>query len=106
MLAGSAAAVETAWGWLRGHSYAEDRLAAEYADWLIGQHQPKRAAEVWVECLGGRKGGYPSENRLFNGSFESEPAGAALDWRTARVGKVAVQRDSSSAFEGDRSPRI
>ena len=34
------------------------------------------------------------------------PAGAALDWRTAPVGKVAVQRDSSSAFEGGRSPRI
>ena len=103
---GSLSTAETAWTWLRRNSYTGDQLAAEYLDALVGQRQATRALEVWSEYLGKRSGDYPVPNRLFNGSFESEPTRAILDWRIQPAGRVTAARDSSLACQGRWSLRI
>ncbi|MBI4877399.1 MAG: hypothetical protein HY822_22455 [Acidobacteria bacterium] len=106
MATDSLATAEAAWAWLRQSSFATDPLAVEFLDFLVARQQPYRAAEMWTEYLGRRRGDFPVPNRLFNGGFETEPTGALLDWRIQPVGQVAATRDSTVAFEGRWSLRV
>ncbi|MEK7404203.1 MAG: hypothetical protein AAB225_03770 [Acidobacteriota bacterium] len=102
---GRGEAADIAWTWLAGQSFADDRLAGEYVDFLVRRRQHQRAAQAWAGHLGGRAGGYPKSTLLFNGGFESEPTGAAFDWRVTPLQGVDVER-VASAREGRSALRI
>lgn len=95
-----------AWSWSRDRGFADDRLAASYIDLLLRDKQSRQAAAAWVSYLGDRRGDYPSPNLVYNGSFEREPTGAALDWRIAPSGRFETSLDSSVARDGKTSLRI
>jgi len=75
-------------------------LSARYVDgWLAVD--PERAFREWSVL-----GGYPDKNRVFNGNFQNEFSGAALDWRVPVRKGVAVSRDSGSlhaVFNGEEN---
>jgi hypothetical protein len=95
-----------AWEWLRGHSFADDGLAAAYLDLLLKERMTENAVQVWASYLGSRRGDYPDSNLLFNGDFESPPTGAALDWRITAVRGAEAARDDQDARNGKWSLHI
>ena len=106
MLGGSQEEAERVWKWMGERSLEDLRLADEYAGFLVGARQYERAAREWAARGGSCREGYPEENRLFNGSFECEPAGQTLDWRITPVAGAAAGRDGSVASAGRWSLRI
>ena len=98
--------VQKLWDWLTAHSLVDDKLAGEYVDFLLKNHEYPTAVEAWTFQLGERKGGYPETNELFNGSFETETTETTLDWKIRRAEGVEVTRDSSNAQQGRWSLRI
>jgi tetratricopeptide (TPR) repeat protein len=95
--------VAVAWTWLRGRSFAQDQLAAGYLDFLLQHREFGEAVKVWASYLAARRGDYPNPNLIFNGDFENEPTGAALDWRIANNPGVDVNRDGHGARNGNYS---
>jgi len=98
--------VALAWTWLRDRSFAQDRLAAEYLDFLLSHKESSEAAKTWASYLAARRGDYPDRNLIFNGDFESEPTGAALDWRITDIPGVDTNRDPRSGRSGGASLHI
>lgn len=94
------------WDWVERRGYADDALAGEFAEFLIRQGHPDRAASAWAEHLGTRQGDYRKTTYLFNGDFESEPAQSPFDWNLPRTLGVEVARDCTSAWSGKCSLRI
>ncbi len=94
------------WEWAVERGYADDPLAGEYAEFLIGQGHPDLAASAWFRYLGTRSGEYRKSTYLFNGHFESEPTPSPFDWNLARTQGVEVARDCTSAKSGKCSLRI
>jgi hypothetical protein len=97
---------DTTWRWIASHSFADQRLTCDYADFLLNNHASEKAARIWAAFLGPRKADYLVSNYVFNGDFESEPARCGLDWRTSEVRNVEVTRDSGVARSGQWSLRI
>jgi len=97
---------QRSWDWVAGHGYADNSLAAEYADFLIRQGHPDVAASAWARYLGPRADDYDKSNYLFNGDFESDPAQSPFDWNLARTEGVEVTRDCTTASSGKCSLRI
>jgi hypothetical protein len=95
-----------AWTWLSSHSLTDDKLAGEYIDFLLKNHEYDVAVENWVLQLGERKGRYLLSNQLFHGDFEAETTGTSLDWRIRQADKVEVSRDSTVSHQGHWSLRI
>jgi hypothetical protein len=95
-----------AWKFSRERGYLDDRLTASYVDILLREKRYTDAAAAWVAYLGASRGDYPSPNLMYNGSFEREPTGAALDWRITPSEKFETARDERVAREGKFSLRI
>lgn len=95
-----------AWRWITEHNFADDRSAAEYVNYLLGDRQYDAAARAWSKYLGKRRTDYLQSNYLYNGGFEFAPTGAMLDWRIRRAGGVEVARDSSVRRSGGWSLRL
>jgi|GEM_PF-585603 len=102
----SAGEAQTAWDWVAGHGYADDRLATEYLDFLLRDKKYETAARSWALYLGPRRNGYLESDWLFNGDFEFAPSGSVFDWRIDSRGGVEVARDQSVAHSGAWSLRI
>jgi tetratricopeptide (TPR) repeat protein len=94
------------WDWVAGHGYADNALAGEYAEFLIRQGHPDWAASAWAQHMGARADDYDKSTYLFNGDFESDPAGSPFDWNVARTEGVEVTRDCATAWSGKCSLRI
>jgi Tetratricopeptide repeat len=96
----------SAWKWLRQRSFADDHLAAEYLDLLLKHRMFANAVETWASYEREHRGDYPYPNLLFNGGFENEPTGAALDWTISDVSGAITSRDRSSVKSGAYSLHI
>jgi O-antigen ligase len=95
------------WQWAISHRYADDNLAQDYVNYLAAGRKYQDAAQTWALYLGDRRNGYLQSNWLWNGGFESEPSGLALDWRIENPDNAAITRlDSAVAHSGSRSLRI
>jgi hypothetical protein len=72
--------VTAAWEGLERHGGAEPADRLSYVEFLAANGRGAEAERVWAAAYGAR-----GANRVFNGSFESEPVGAGLDWVIERV---------------------
>jgi hypothetical protein len=103
---GTTADAAIAWTWLRDRSFSKDQLAVEYLDFLLRHREFGEAVKVWASYLAARRGDYPDRNLIFNGDFENEPTGAALDWRITAIPGVDTDRDGNHARSGSYSLHI
>jgi hypothetical protein len=103
---GEIADVQKTWRWLSSHALTDDKLAGEYIDFLLKNREYAAAVETWASQLGERKGSYPISNQLFNGDFETETTGTALDWKIRQADGVEVLRDSAITHQGHWSLRV
>lgn len=95
------------WDWTLARSFADGRLARDYVNFVFGAGQYQKAAEAWARYLGDHRNGYLESDWLYNGDFESEPDGPALDWRLEGLtDKVEVARDPTVAHTGSYSLRV
>ena len=95
------------WNWTLARSFADEKLARDYVNFLFGHQQYEAAAQSWARFLGDHRAGYLETNWLYNGDFESEPEGLAFDWRMEGLGDdVEVARDPTIAHTGTHSLRI
>jgi hypothetical protein len=83
-----------AWEYALAHGFNDDLLTVSYIDGLLRAHRYVQAKRDWSRSLGKNRGDYPNRNLIFNGGFEREPSGCALDWRI----------QPSEAFETTRTP--
>jgi len=103
---GALAGAEPVWRWALEHAFVDDRLAADYAGFLLSQRQHDAALRAWAAHFGPRSPGFPQANRLFNAGFESDLTGATFDWRFERLAGVEVERDNSTSAVGRWSLRV
>lgn len=103
---GNAAGADVTWAWIRKCGFADDALAGEYVDFLIRQGRHESAAGNWAEYLGARRGDYRRANYIFNGSFESPPTGAPLDWKIAEPAGTAAAIETGAGYAGWHALRI
>jgi O-antigen ligase/tetratricopeptide (TPR) repeat protein len=97
----------TVWEWALRHHDADDKFARDYVNFLFNDRKYEGAAQTWAFYLGDRRNGYLQSTWLFNGDFESEPSGLALDWRIENpYDSVKTRLDSAVAHTGSRSLRI
>jgi O-antigen ligase len=104
---GDPSSAKISWEWILAHQYADLPTAREYMNFLFGNGEYQEACANWALFLGNRRNGYRQANWIFNGDFETEPAGVPLDWDIgSAAGLVATALDSSVAHTGSRSLRI
>jgi hypothetical protein len=106
MQAGRLDDAERTWDGITRRGYADDRLAGEYADFLVQQGHPDQAVSAWARHLDARAGDYRKSNYLFNGRFAFEPSPSPFDWNLAHAPGVEVARDCTAAGPGNCSLRI
>jgi hypothetical protein len=94
------------WQWLRSHGWTDDKLASEFVDRLLARRNYKNAQRTWAGYLDKRRGAYPSGNALYNGDFEAEFTGAALDWKLRPADGATAARSSVVAHTGTSSLRV
>jgi hypothetical protein len=82
------------WEWLRARAFTDDALASQYAGFLLDQHHPEEAANVFAAHLGDRAAGYRRSNFVFNPDFRSPPTGCRLDWRLEPSSAARLTPDS------------
>jgi tetratricopeptide (TPR) repeat protein len=98
-------AAET-WAWITSRGYADDKLANEYVEMLASNQKFGDAEDVWARYAYTRDTSYPETNRVFNGSFESDPTGSRFDWTIEAVQGAAADFDAAVHYSGARSLRI
>jgi tetratricopeptide (TPR) repeat protein len=91
------------WRWCSERGFKDQRLTAAYVDALLTGHRYEQAQRAWADSLGEARGDFPAKNLLFNGSFEEEPSGVALDWRIRPSEEFETVRDKSFAKQGQWS---
>jgi hypothetical protein len=93
----------TVWRALFANGMADKLLAASYVDLLLRAHRYAAAKADWTEFAGAPK---DAPNLLFNGGFEDDPSGAALDWRIEPSDRFETAIDDAVAHDGKRSLRV
>jgi hypothetical protein len=81
----------------------DNSLTATYIDALLKAGHGDTAKQDWIQFLGPAAADYPASNLLYNGGFEAEPSGAALDWRIQPSTQYDVERDSGMPHRGKYS---
>ncbi len=94
------------WDWILPRRYADDKLAAEYVSFLLRSQRYETAQQAWARYADGRDKSYSESNRIFNGSFESDPTTCPLDWTINPASGASVDFDRDIHYAGTRSLRI
>ncbi len=89
-----------AWRWSLAKGFNDVRLNVAYIDALLKGHLYEQAQRDWAASLGADRGDFPDRNLLFNGDFEREPTGCALDWRILPSEGVETTRAKSLTKQG------
>lgn len=103
---GDAAAVREMWNWTCGKGFNTDRMAVEYAEFMLGKQQYEAAAEGWARHFAARKDGYPQSTLIFNGGFEYETTNGPFDWQLGSSEGIKGSRDHQIRQSGEYSYRI
>lgn len=93
------------WAWMARNSFNTDRLADEYAGFLLARGEGEAAVRMWAAQMAAREAGYLKTNWLCNEYFTREPEGYRLGWHIAPVEGVQVVRDGGRTGD-ERSLRI
>jgi tetratricopeptide (TPR) repeat protein len=93
----------TVWRKLLHEGMADKALAAPYIDLLLAAHRYAEARQDWTDFSGGPQ---DPPNILFNGGFEKDPSGVALDWRIQPSNEFETAIDNTVAHDGKRSLRV
>ena len=104
--AGDIPGADQVWRWMMAHGYADDKVANEYVEFLLRNNEAEAAAQRWALYAGGRSEGYPESNRIFNGDFETDPAGSRFDWTIVPTAGVTVDFDREVTYSRGRALRI
>ena len=100
-------AARTGWAWAVKRGYADDAVARDYTNALLGHKRGRDAWEDWVSYASrGNTEGYPTSNRIFNGGFERESGDAPFDWRLHAAKGVKVTFDGGQPLEAKRALRL
>jgi tetratricopeptide (TPR) repeat protein len=99
------AAVSEAWTWVRHRGFDDDGLALDYVSYMLRNKRTEAASAGWAAHFAERGDGYPQLTPVFNGGFEYELTGGALDWRFEGFNGVKVERDANISYEGHFSLR-
>ena len=91
----------TAWRLLLRRGQAKSALTATYLDLMLRERRYADAKADWALANGGT-----NLSLVFNGGFEQEPNGAALDWRIQPSDRVETAFDNAVAHDGKRSLRV
>jgi hypothetical protein len=94
------------WRRLSREGHLDDALASSFIDLLLRHQRYDQAARSWAAYLDTRRRDYPARNLLFNGGFEQEPSGCALDWRLSRSEFVKADFDPDTSHSGSRALRL
>ena len=103
---GDLAGARLAWLKLCSRGVKDNSLTATYIDALLKAGHGDAAKQDWVQFLGPSAADYPASNLLYNGGFEAEPTGVALDWRIQPSTQYDVERDSAMPHRGKYSLRV
>ena len=95
-----------AWSWVVGRGSGSETLAANLTNFLLGEQRHQDAVAAWRLYGVTQDRSYWQPNRIFNGSFESEPTQSAFDWRLHQNQGVQIGLDSSIRAVGRRSLRF
>jgi tetratricopeptide (TPR) repeat protein len=95
--------INKAWECVQQHSLDDYELSAQFAEFLIGKNDYRRAMDLWARAARDRDHAYLKPNLVFNGGFELESRQAGPDWRFSNVPGTRVQRDSTVALSGSAS---
>jgi tetratricopeptide (TPR) repeat protein len=95
-----------AWQDAARQGFAGSALANEYVQFLVNHQRPELAAEAWARYAGARRNGYLQSTWVYNGDFEFDPSGSALDWSIEPVAGIDMGVDGSEAHSGSRSLRV
>jgi tetratricopeptide (TPR) repeat protein len=99
--------VDLAWAQLEKLGAANLAQRVRYVDFLLARRRFEAAQTVWAAAgAAGGQTGYPGLNRIYNGGFEAEPTGSALDWKAEANPAVEMERDQSMVKDGKASFRI
>ncbi len=85
------------------------RDVSDYVRYLIGQHEPARAREVWEQAgpLCDLRAYQPSPNNLVvNGDFRLNVLNAGFDWTYQKRPDVSLEIDPTQSHLGQRSLRV
>jgi hypothetical protein len=92
-----------AWHYILKAGLADKPLAVSYIDSLLRARRYAAARADWAEFAG------PPEdppNAVFNGGFEQDPSGSALDWRIEPSNLFETAIDGAVSHSGKRSLRV
>ena len=92
-----------AWRKLRQAGWADNSLAVPYLDLLLRSRLYAEARADWLSSTGPQAG---SSNPVFNGGFERDPSGSALDWRIQPSSQFETVLDASSPHDGKRALHV
>lgn len=92
-----------AWRRVLKSGFADKRLAASYIDSLLRARRYAAAKADWTEFAGAPE---DPPNAVFNGGFERDPSGSALDWRIEPSNQFETAIDGAISHNGKRSLRV
>jgi len=99
-------AAQAVWRRMAELNLIEPEDAPQYVAKLLEDGFPREAIEAQRSVAGDREPGWPESNLVFNGGFEHEPLGTALDWRIRPHNRVEIAMDREVKAEGEQSLRI
>jgi len=94
------------WSWVVERGSGSQAIAANLTNFLLGEQRLQDGATAWRLYAVTQDGSYWQPNRVFNGSFESEPTQSPFDWRIHENQGVQIDWDSSVHGAGARSLRL
>ncbi len=92
-----------AWRRVFRSGWIDQRTVGSYVDLLLRQRRYEAAANDWAAFTHRRE---DDPNAVFNGSFEEDPFGSALDWRISKSADFDTEIESDAAHDGKRALHI